>query len=947
MLVFLHPYARGGRFPAIRGVLSLLVAGWAVLGAAIADATDRNPTLWARWPGYQRGAATAVALDGGLAAVVAHPGVVHLWDVSSPSVPRSIAWISLEEDTATQLHLEDGILQVLRADGGVRLIDVRSPAHPRLAGTFQTPASARLAWAPWLVAVGRQGEGVELISVLDPDRPRRVATVPLSVPMGWLGIGGRKLAVVDGQARLWLFDLSQGEMPKPDPRAPLRLEAPFVTARWIGDHLVVVQREGTSAVAHAVELGDPSALHLNPRGLPLSNPPASLSGDGASGGDGWVVEQAEDSRIEIERFAWQPDEGGSTAGRLVRVGDVLQLPMLQVSIARSGPMLMGVSAAGLVRIYDAADPVTLRQTAEISLAGEGLDLALSGESAWIADGSEGVVRLDARDRGHLVEAGRLKLPGRSLKVFPLSSSQALVLRAGNTLTRVDFTDPDSPRAVGESVVVDAFTDGVVQGGILFLDAGLHAYVDARDPVHLVPGTVGQVDGFTPLNMVRGAPEKTSWWTGYPRLPGPMQLAEIDVSDLVHPKLVRTRDLPPSYRPGSDWVAGSSSTLMVGDASGYAIWSVPSGGPFSSAPFQRMPLPSEARILPRVELFEDLFLLRFQSTERSERKQDVLWFCRRSDASPSRVEPVGSAVLPEALDSQSVIKWANGELWIGGPGGISCIRFDLPAGLVRASGAAAFTNESPTLPEWLKGTNRPVDFLHSVALGSRVLVARPVESSSMPGFVVLRPVDGRAGAVEGSALDGVPCHGLAVVAETALVTAGTGGLYAVDVSNPSTPRVAGWVPIPGFATNVVVLGGVAYVATRSGGVAAVDVTDPAAMQVVSRNSAIFASELRITPEGTLLVGDGIAWPGVGPRFSEVQPIRPRVRQLRAFSTGTVGNSVRAVTLEVGGGDPCRLQRTLDGSTWFNWRSLESTDSIQRVEVPVGDGGEQQWFRLAWP
>ncbi len=101
---------------------------------------------------------------------------------------------------------------------------------------------------------------------------------------------------------------------------------------------------------------------------------------------------------------------------------------------------------------------------------------------------------------------------------------------------------------------------------------------------------------------------------------------------------------------------------------------------------------------------------------------------------------------------------------------------------------------------------------------------------------------------------------------ALVTAGTAGLFLLDVQQPSAPRLLGQVQGIGFVFDAVLDGDTAYVAGGRSGLLVLDVTDPAAARVVGVASNLgFVSSVALAPDGQVYVTDR-----EGERLYMVQP-----------------------------------------------------------------------------
>ncbi len=70
-----------------------------------------------------------------------------------------------------------------------------------------------------------------------------------------------------------------------------------------------------------------------------------------------------------------------------------------------------------------------------------------------------------------------------------------------------------------------------------------------------------------------------------------------------------------------------------------------------------------------------------------------------------------------------------------------------------------------------------------------------------------------------------------VAGDRIYVSGDGGLYLIDITNPSSLQILGSVDTPGMARGVVVSGDVAYIAARTSGLHAVDITNPQTPQII--------------------------------------------------------------------------------------------------------------------
>ncbi|MDM8522837.1 C13 family peptidase [Desulfococcaceae bacterium HSG8] len=81
------------------------------------------------------------------------------------------------------------------------------------------------------------------------------------------------------------------------------------------------------------------------------------------------------------------------------------------------------------------------------------------------------------------------------------------------------------------------------------------------------------------------------------------------------------------------------------------------------------------------------------------------------------------------------------------------------------------------------------------------------------------------------VDTSDASGVAINGNTAYVADGSGGLQVIDISDPESPRITGFVDTPGDASGVGITGNTVYVADGSGGLQVIDVSDPESPRVI--------------------------------------------------------------------------------------------------------------------
>lgn len=133
------------------------------------------------------------------------------------------------------------------------------------------------------------------------------------------------------------------------------------------------------------------------------------------------------------------------------------------------------------------------------------------------------------------------------------------------------------------------------------------------------------------------------------------------------------------------------------------------------------------------------------------------------------------------------------------------------------------------------------------------------------------------------------NGVAAGNGHAYVAAGARGFYAVDVSDPRTPFIAGSVETPGNANDVRVEGNFAYVADGPAGLRIIDVTSPASpLSVAAIDTPGVATDLAVAA-GRAYVADGAAGVSI---FDVSDPLVPTL-------LGTVDTPGNARGIDVSG------------------------------------------------
>jgi hypothetical protein len=138
----------------------------------------------ASWPGYGRGPAMAVAVDGNHAYVAAGSGGLIVLDVSNPAQPVRVGsyWAAGVTRCVQVSGSRAYVARTVRAGGGciansrgrLDVLDVTDPAKPKLLGSHPMPRSITdlqiVGQLAYVVTLAERSSGLEVLDVSDPTR---------------------------------------------------------------------------------------------------------------------------------------------------------------------------------------------------------------------------------------------------------------------------------------------------------------------------------------------------------------------------------------------------------------------------------------------------------------------------------------------------------------------------------------------------------------------------------------------------------------------------------------------------------------------------------------------------------------------------------------------------------------------------------------------------------
>jgi len=413
--------------------------------------------------------AVRVAVAGGWA-YVAGGSSLQIVDVSNPTMPRIMGSAPLSGGTR-DLAVVGSIAYVLTAAGSLEIVDVSDPANPLPLGSYSTIGSAwDLDVAGGRAYIAAWSGGLSVVDVSNPALPSLLGTLDGVSDAAAVGVAGG-CAYVLGTDGLYVVDVSN----------PAALQLLGVYASPIGALGLATAESGSTAyitvggefwVVDCANLTAPVTLGR----LGLADA-ASQHGHDVAAGRAYVVEATSVEILDIV--------DGANPRALGRYAAPAGATVSSVAVAAGRAGVVGTTAGrGWLHIVDMSNPAAPVRLGVYDTPGDARRLALTGNTAYVADGAAGMRLIDISDPAQPVERGHLAPPsGAATAVLQVSGSLAFVAANGASeawLQLVDVSDPTRPLLL-DTFHLEAPVDEVqVAGADAFLAAGGIVWLRVRD-----------------------------------------------------------------------------------------------------------------------------------------------------------------------------------------------------------------------------------------------------------------------------------------------------------------------------------------------------------------------------------------------------------------------------------------------------------------------------------
>lgn len=372
------------------------------------------------------GIAYKVALQG-LYAYVAAEGGLHVFDISNPAVPVSLAFYNTP-GSAMDVVVNGNYAYVADELSGLQVVDISNPALPEYAGSYNTPGEARgLAIDGNYVYLANYRDGLYVIDVSDPTSPGFMSRYDTLGFAHDVAVSGRYAYVADDSNGIQVIDVINP--------ASLSLVGSYNTS---GRAYEVVLSGGYAYVAdfhgglQVIDISNLPSMQLvghysttNARGVVVSGSYAYLAG----GVKGFMI--IDISNPALPGLVGAYDTTGSAYG-----------------VAISANNAFVADFHGGLKVIDINTPASPSVASSYDKLSYAYDVTVSGNYAYVADFDSGLQVIDISNPALPDLIGSYDTPSQA-KGVDVNGSYAYVAD-GLTLQIIDASNPAVPQAVGAS-----------------------------------------------------------------------------------------------------------------------------------------------------------------------------------------------------------------------------------------------------------------------------------------------------------------------------------------------------------------------------------------------------------------------------------------------------------------------------------------------------------------
>ena len=408
------------------------------------------------------GSITAIAVDGDFMYAGIGPRLVVL-DVADSAHPSSVGQTEVFPNTVESVLAAGRYVYIAAGSYGLRVIDVIQPTAPVEVGFFLESDG----WVRDVAMVDHTlyaitNRGLSIFDVTNPVAPIEIGSCAIPGPDG-----GASVTVVDDIAYVASYRGGLQMIDVTDPAAPVEIGV-YQGYAWIADVAVI------GSHAYIATAYDHKLVVLD-----VANPAVPVEvGSYTTYYDVWHVAAAGGYAYVTETYRFSVIDVANPA-MLVNVG-IFEMfdPVTDVAIA--GGFAYIASSKGELRTLQVPDPTMAPAVGYSTTSGAVRGVAVAGTYAYVATGSRLQV-FDVTNPIVPVENGYCETPGEALAVA-LVGPMAYVADNNHGLRVIDVSDPAAPFELGYFDTPLITRDVAVSGSYAYLadGAGLRI-IDVDDP----------------------------------------------------------------------------------------------------------------------------------------------------------------------------------------------------------------------------------------------------------------------------------------------------------------------------------------------------------------------------------------------------------------------------------------------------------------------------------
>jgi hypothetical protein len=386
---------------------------------------------------YERPLVPGIVSGKRLIASVPFQTVMDIIDITEPDEPREIASVALPDYEGPIAVVGEYVYFLSNA---LYVMELANPMHFEVVRSLGGLGALTLAPGGTRLYALR-GDGMQVIDVSEPTRPREGGRYPLLPSAISVKVDGDRAFATGANFGMEVYDLARSAGP-----SKLGQAERVTRVVAVANSYVIAAGGGLSLV----DVSDPARPAIV----------GSFDGSVFAAGVAWPYIYAGDA------FGGLTVLNASTPTQLVPVGfaPAQSGPARAAfnNVAVAGSYAYVAASSGHLRVINVADAMNPVEVGSFDLGVDGWGLAVDGSRVYVADGHAGLRIFDASDPTDPVEIGSYDTPGDARSVV-VQSGIAYVADGRSGLHVIDVSEPTRPMEIISYPLIGAAEDVALHG----------------------------------------------------------------------------------------------------------------------------------------------------------------------------------------------------------------------------------------------------------------------------------------------------------------------------------------------------------------------------------------------------------------------------------------------------------------------------------------------------